>query len=501
MVSNVGAQPAQCPNPAPNPPPVTISATLPADVCIPADFSPNSNPIAFFDDFSWRSFIPMVWPALAGKPGVPDTSKSVGDVGSPLVFETFKPDWDVFQPQGAPPAPWGQVSSQNPCNQANLKPGDLVLAAYSKFNNLGQAGFGTLAGALPAQNKTYTRYLTSFNQVEFDPILSQGLYLQQNLTSPLTFKPDAQQNNPIDVKSAWIDMTNVSHPNRYYTRQAWVMDVGTGTCSQMTVGLVGLHIVTKTPSRPQWIWSTFEQVDNLNEQGAGAQSPFTYNDGTATPMPASNPVPCCPPPATPPTVYNVTRTFPIASSTQGTDSQYQQALAGKGTGVWQFYRLIMTQWPINPNSTDPGTPKFTFPGTNPSSAFSNVTMETFEQGSINSGCMNCHNQTLSNPPSGNPAPTDFLWSLALNASPSPLDATPSQPRMTRRKAPVSEPKGLANLHALLKQAAAAHAAAAKAKATRPAASKSAATKSAAAKPDAAKPKAMTSAPPSKKPDQ
>ena len=34
-------------------------------------------------------------------------------------------------------------------------------------------------------------------------------------------------------------------------------------CTQRTMGLVGLHIVSKTPARPQWIWSTFEQVDNV----------------------------------------------------------------------------------------------------------------------------------------------------------------------------------------------------------------------------------------------
>ena len=59
---------------------VTISSQLPSDVCIPAGFPRWGNPIAFFDDFSWRSFIAMVWPVQQGQRGVPDTGQSIGPV-------------------------------------------------------------------------------------------------------------------------------------------------------------------------------------------------------------------------------------------------------------------------------------------------------------------------------------------------------------------------------------------------------------------------------------
>src|SRR5690349_15587860 len=78
------AQPEQCPNP----PVVTISPDLPADVCIPTSFS--GNPITFFDDFSWRSFVALVWPVQNGLRGAPDITKSIGPVSGPLVFETYK---------------------------------------------------------------------------------------------------------------------------------------------------------------------------------------------------------------------------------------------------------------------------------------------------------------------------------------------------------------------------------------------------------------------------
>src|SRR3954471_10323586 len=40
------------------------SSSMPADVCIPDGF--KDVPVNYFDDFAWRSFVAMVWPARAG---------------------------------------------------------------------------------------------------------------------------------------------------------------------------------------------------------------------------------------------------------------------------------------------------------------------------------------------------------------------------------------------------------------------------------------------------
>ena len=179
---------AQCPNP----PPVTISSELPSNVCIPRWF-PTGNPIAFFDDFSWRSFIAMVWPVQQGQRGVPDTGQSIGPVSGPLVFETLKADWEVFQPSARRNQPaarsvcleqlCGSESSAPNFGASNVGFGDMVLASFSKYGNLGEAGFGNLVGPLPTQYGTYTRYFTAFNQTEFQQILGQNLYLRSNLPS------------------------------------------------------------------------------------------------------------------------------------------------------------------------------------------------------------------------------------------------------------------------------------------------------------------------------
>ncbi len=405
------AQTQPCPDPPPSPPVPTITSPLvPADVCMPQNFSSNQNPIAFFDDYSWRVFVAMVWPARTGQRGVPDTTRDLGNPSGPLVFETLKQDWEFFLPNGAAPAANWQDFGQSPCPNVKVGFDDLVLASFSKFGNLGQAGFGDLVHALPAQNRTWVRYATAFNEVEFDQIVPPKLYLRSNLPAGgLTFAVGA-----LDVKSSWIQMDNVPHPERYYTRQAWIKDPVSGNCSvtPVTVGLVGIHIVQKTPSRPQWIWSTFEHVDNVPpREGGSTIPPFAFNNGDGTPMPPSDRNGGFPPTDwQKPVLYNVDRLVPINSSTHGTNNTYRQKLAGT---IWQNYELVMTQWPLVPNSpTTPGTITNTFPGKGDNSAFANTTLETWDQIDVKTGCMNCHNVTRTK--------TDFLWSLQINAFPSTL---------------------------------------------------------------------------------
>ena len=154
-----------------------------------------------------------------------------------------------------------------------------------------------------AQNGRYVRYQTLYNRVEFDEIVRNKFYLRSNLPVVPSPRPDEPvfqfANGSIAIKAAWLDMAGISRARRkrFYTRSAIVKDPATGKCSSVTVGLVGLHIVQKTPSRPQWIWSSFEQVDTApNFQGAVGT--FTLNDGTPGPMPAENPLALVPAGAT-----------------------------------------------------------------------------------------------------------------------------------------------------------------------------------------------------------
>src|ERR1043166_8665504 len=83
------------------PVPTVVNSQAPADVCIPPNFTDVATD--YFDDYSWRAFVALVWPAALERRGMPDPSKKLGDDG-PRVFETYKALWEVFHQDGSPPA-------------------------------------------------------------------------------------------------------------------------------------------------------------------------------------------------------------------------------------------------------------------------------------------------------------------------------------------------------------------------------------------------------------
>jgi hypothetical protein len=125
--------------------PTITSPQPPTDVFIPDAFGGLS--IDYFDDYSWRALVALVWPAVAGHRDVPATSKTIGASGT-RVFETYKSLWEIFYPHGTAPSSTSfnddEQSKFNACNSP-VSFGDLVLATFSKFSDLGQAGAGSFS--------------------------------------------------------------------------------------------------------------------------------------------------------------------------------------------------------------------------------------------------------------------------------------------------------------------------------------------------------------------
>jgi len=404
---------AQC---SPQPVATISSSQVPSDVSPPPA---GCLPINYFDDYSWRIFIALVWPAANGQRGVPGGGPVTGS--GPRVFETYKSLWETFHNDGTTPSAWNNYdgTSENPCTLnnplVNVQFGDIVLASWSHFSNFDLAGFGGLAGPLPAQNHTWIAYMAAFNETEFTQILTKQWFTRSQL--PPLSAPVPFNNGSISIKSSWMDMTGNANPGRYYTRTAWLMNPTTGQCTETTVGLIGLHIVQKTPNSPQWIWSSFEQVDNVPPTVSGGPGTFNLNDGTSTQMKPPNPYPSnAPLTNASPKPFNVTRIMPIHPSTQKTNQAYQTLLKQQSaSSPWQFYQLVMTQWPV-PQATpsNSGLPQFTFPGTGATTAFANTSMEPFEQFNVATGCMACHNIANTKAPNN----TDFQFSVKDHAFPS-----------------------------------------------------------------------------------
>jgi hypothetical protein len=144
-------------------------------------------------------------------------------------------------------------------------------------------------GPLPDQNGVYARFEIVVNKTMYDYILSNALYSkagQRAFTGPVNFQCGVLGGleGAILVKAAW-KVIDPSEKSRFHSTQALVYSPAStspaypASCQKQTVGLVGMHIVHKTNSAVQWVWSTFEHIDNAPTEAdvAGGKLQAKYN--------------------------------------------------------------------------------------------------------------------------------------------------------------------------------------------------------------------------------
>tara|TARA_B100000700_G_C15011671_1_gene841274 strand:+ start:556 stop:1851 length:1296 start_codon:yes stop_codon:yes gene_type:complete len=354
-----------------------------------------------FDVFSWQSFIALNWPANAD--GLPDTSKTIGQQGNAVVWQHYKESRDIFLANGAKPPGWKEHNP--PSTQCDAPNNALVLSQVGKTPNvLDESGEPFQTGPLIDQNGQYTRFEILTNKMMFDYIVDNELYNQQGQHK---FKGDADfpstdnskdKDGAIMIKAAWKVMGPGDDHSRFYTVDAYVYnnpDENQGVqaaCQLQRVGLVGFHIATKVEGNPQWIWSTFEHINNAPTQGQPAtKQSYNYyrpncDDCTAVNTPPPRPWD----PSTPHTQPSqVERVIAIDEATNKLNQKYHAQLKHAfAESVWVNYELVSTQWPTDAQSkTDPtGVPAPSF--------LANTTLETYIQGEVkqtSSSCIGCHN--------------------------------------------------------------------------------------------------------------
>ena len=137
-----------------------------------------------------------------------------------------------------------------------------------------------VGGVVTDQLGRWLRYERLMNQPEYKAIVGNKWYQLSVLN---TLASITLPTGSFELKSAWKILTPAEiKGGRYYTTSATVYNTPGGAKSPganpVTLGLVGLHIIHKTPTQSGFFWSTFEQVDNdkvffnPNNHGTGQQT-------------------------------------------------------------------------------------------------------------------------------------------------------------------------------------------------------------------------------------
>ena len=242
--------------------------------------SPSAGQAAF-DTYSWQMFLSLNWVASASERGVPDCSQNLTAPGA-RVWESWKTSTELFLPGAANPGYWNSgwgSNAETPKLNANSKIAPQAQAAI-EANPQQSAVLQPVGGWLIDQRGNPTYYQIASNEVSYNYIVSNALY---NANIMKTFGPLNFPWQAAEIKASWRILEAADDASRYLTMTAQVEEFDaegnpTGNFVSKTLGLVGLHVINKAPGFPQWIWATFEQIDNVDPN-----APFaSYYDASAT---------------------------------------------------------------------------------------------------------------------------------------------------------------------------------------------------------------------------
>jgi hypothetical protein len=406
-----------------------------------------------FDLYSWQLFLALNWPTdNEGKaaPKLTDTA-----FGAPH-WTLWPASSAIFQADGATPAACqAKAGARNLVLHRDLgKPISRGLKAFSAqatanadsrqtrflgvisaVGELNAANLGEIdqafSGPLIDQNGEFVYYEILIDPTEVAYLCANKLY---NINGQVAFNsaggkvampfgtPDKDWSGSTELKFAWrILKEGKDDFSRFYTMPAVVIDQGPDGAQverKVTVGMVGMHIGHKSSTSPQWIWSTFEQVDNLEADAVAHPKLRPSFTDTNCPICAVNQLPEKVSGVYPRIPTQAWRAIPIPADKQRLNAEAQAVLAKLGS-VWQYYQLIDTQWPTDPGASpspwDGGLPDAITnkPGGRPTPAFlTNITMETYFQKGNQPACKGEETPNSFTCPTGAVEPP--VWNSTLN---------------------------------------------------------------------------------------
>jgi hypothetical protein len=363
-----------------------------------------SAPDCAFHQWSWEAF---VWATAIGKDGRArfTTLHNVDEVGKTATAVATKGP----KPLGLKPR------DLKPAGARQTKPGD----------DPSQAGGGVLVD----KDGQIVWYSTHMNDAYFNFLQQYGGAGYAQAPASLTWPVGAAV-----FKASWKVIPNGTPPPGFYAEKTTVpmlknnpaggiMVDKTAKPRPVTVVLVGLHVVGLTANHPEFLWGTFEQVQNAPDlpPGMAYNSTDPVSNQNFTFYAANTPANACNANTAPKVTDSVKQTVaPVTNvfrqfATGGAEAYRTQdiinvntaaqgEMVSMGTGkpplpqetVWANYKLIGTLW-IDACTLQPGVSQLEKQGV-ASIDLANATLETYFQGPQNNfnknpmaNCFMCHN--------------------------------------------------------------------------------------------------------------
>jgi hypothetical protein len=354
----------------------TIS-TPPADV--PSQSEDAS--ITELAEFAWQEFIALNWPAVSNGRGAPDVSQTNGFItASKVGSATYTPVWQTYWhrnelfpgPDKTPVTPsitdtalpkyqyretypYGGSGSPNYTLWNNLDEvnelGEDVVFAHSSTSSVDSTYQVLYEAKMNFEGSNYI-FSNNLNDKTTREQLEANTVTNPDSNGVCIVNPDficlpcgklkngnqsAQEGN-IEIKAAWRKLTtDEASSNKYHTQEVIYYvnqaEPGSNNVNQVynhtTMGLVGLHIIHKTETFPDFVYATWEHIDNLNKDSNGKQLVYTEIQNTVFGDVAN-------------TINNIERTHPIPATVTSVNSTVAQYLSSQNS-VWQYYKLINVQ--------------------------------------------------------------------------------------------------------------------------------------------------------------
>lgn len=413
-----------------------------------------------FDFYSWRTFVALNSPTNGH-------SIDAAQADDPTVWEnmnSFKELLDVMLPADLQPPSWPTDSKGMETENERLVPAECLvphsLMPERRIVKMIEESFNEpfKTGPLVDQQGHYAIFDILMNRQMFNYIMQNHLNTKAGQASNSTLAVDfpAGQNSSLNLgafmlKVSWkiLSPSEIQAKN-FHTVEALVLTPPipntTRKCLPETLGLIGFHAVHKTVSRPQWIWTSFEHVQNVPDRDqvtarkfSGPYSFYNVNCNGACTENATPPTPWDPDPALDlrfrrddSFTSQIVRETPLTPAAKNMNAIFQNMLRNS---VWKNYMLVSTQWPSAFSCTSLETQKEGTPDPktdfvkqpdmtcSPAPTFmANSTLETYSQGKVplaSSSCIACHSNAVgfqraaSNPQPGKPNlnQSDFTFML------------------------------------------------------------------------------------------